>query len=297
MECYLCGNKEHELLSEKIRYNAPRKVWKCENCSLVFLHPQMTHEEEEEFYKKEYGEIFSVEKGTTPANLFEARMPDAKTYYKLVKNHLSKDDDCLELGAAAGSFLAVIKDKVKSVTGVEPHNLLRRFCEERNLKMVSSIDELGDKKFDRIFMFFLLEHLGDPIGHLKKVKNMLQNGGKLFIEVPNVDDALLSAYNIPKFREFYFTPAHQFYYSKKTLTTIVKKSGFDKFKIKYLQRYEYSNHIYWMIEGKPGGIGRYNRIFSKKLLLEYVKSLIEHGVSDTLFAIVTKQNKPEEGPS
>lgn len=288
MKCYLCGSKEHELVSEKIRYNAPRKAWKCKNCDLVFLHPQMTPEEEEEFYKKEYGEIFSKEKGTTPAALFEARLPDAEKYYELVKDYLSKNDDCLELGAAAGSFLAIIKNNVKSVTGVEPHDLLRRSCEERGLRMVSSIDELSDTKFDKIFMFFLLEHLGDPIDYLRKVKNLLKNGGKLFIEVPNVDDSLLSVYNIPKFKEFYFTPAHQFYYSKKTLSAIIKKSGFNEFEIRYLQRYDLSNHIHWMIEGKPGGTGRYNHIFSKKLLKEYARSLINHCVSDTLFAIVTK---------
>lgn len=288
MKCYLCGNEEHELLSEKIRYNAPRKAWKCRNCGLVFLHPQMTPEEEEEFYKKEYGEIFSAEKGTTPADLFEARAPDAKIYYGLVKDYLSKDNECLELGAAAGSFLAVIKDNVKSVMGVEPHDLLRQFCEDKDLKMASSLDELGDKKFDRIFMFFLMEHLGDPIGYLKKVKSVLKKGGKLFIEVPNVDDVLLSVYNIPKFREFYFTPAHQFYYSKKSLLAILKKSGFEEFEIKYLQRYDLSNHMYWMMEGKPGGMGRYDHIFSKGLLTEYAKSLIDRGVSDTLFAVVTK---------
>jgi SAM-dependent methyltransferase len=248
----------------------------------------MTPEEEREFYEKEYGVIYSSEKGTTPAALFQARLKDAKTYYEQAKKFLGTKDSCLELGSASGYFLATIKEHVNSVRGVESHKLLRQYAQEIGIETAETVGELKNATFDRIFMFFLLEHVGDPIEYLKGIKKLMKKDGKLFIEVPNVEDALFSVYDIPPFRQFYFTPAHQYYYSKKTLSTIIEKSGFTEYEIKYLQRYDLSNHMHWMMKGKPGGSGAYNSIFSEELLSDYSRCLVEKGVSDTLFAIVTK---------
>lgn len=286
MKCYLCGHKEHGLITSKIRYDHPKKAFKCNNCGLVFLHPQMTEEEERIFYEREYGEIYSKEKGTSLKDLFNARLQDAKTYYELVKEYLNKDNDCLEIGCASGYFLATIKDKVKSVTGFETYLEFKKFCKSINIKMLENLEDCSDGRFDRIFMFFVLEHLRDPINYLKRLKKILMKGGCLLIEVPNVDDVLISVYKIPKFLNFYFTPAHQFYYSKETLSALLQKAGFQEFEIKSVQRYDLSNHIHWMLAGKPGGMGLYNHIFSQTLLDAYADDLRKHLICDTLFAIV-----------
>jgi SAM-dependent methyltransferase len=288
VRCYLCGHEKHELVSAKIRYEQPRKAFQCSNCGLFFLYPQMTKEEERIFYEKEYGVIYSEEKGTTPKDLFNARLPDAKAYYELVKSYLSEKNDCLEVGCASGYFLATIKDKVKSVTGFETHTELRSYCKDIGINMIDRLEDGQDRQFDRIFMFFLLEHLGDPIGYLNSLSRVLKNGGYLFIEIPNVEDALLSLYDIPKFVEFYFTPAHQFYYSRKTLADMLRKAGFNDFEIKAVQRYDLSNHMHWMMAGKPGGMGRYDHVFDQDLLKAYAETLKTHWLCDTLFAVVKK---------
>ena len=122
----------------------------------------------------------------------------------------------------------------------------------------------------------------------KEVNRILKSGGKIFIEIPNVEDALLSLYNIPAFNIYYYTPAHQFYYSKKTLSDLLGKSGFNNFEIKPVQRYDLSNHMHWMMNGKPGGQGLYKHIFSPELLKRYAQDLKDHFICDTLFAVVTK---------
>lgn len=288
MRCYLCGHEKHELVSAKIRYEQPRKAFKCSNCGLVFLHPQMTEEEERIFYEQEYGVIYSEEKGTSPKDLFNARLSDARAYYELVKDYINENNDCLEVGCASGYFLATIRDKVKSVTGFETHTELKRYCKDIGINMVDSLEDCRDGQFDRIFMFFLLEHLGDPIGYLNKLNRVLKKDGYIAIEIPNVDDALLTLYDIPKFVEFYFTPAHQFYYSKKTLTDLLRKAGFSEFDVKPEQRYDLSNHMHWMLTGKPGGMGLYNHIFGQDLLKAYAETLKRHWISDTLVAFVKK---------
>ena len=251
--CPLCQSRENEIISEKLRYESPRKAYHCRDCGLVFLFPQMTAEEERVFYEKEYGEIFSHEKGTTPTNLFDARLPDARTYFSWIRDQVNSTSDCLELGCASGYFLATIKESVRSIAGIETHILLKEHCKKIGIPTFDSLDECGDGQFDRIFMFFLLEHIGDPMSFLTSVKRVLRKNGKLFIVVPNVEDALMSLYDIPNFKPFYFTPAHQFYYSRSTLTRVLNKAGLHNVEIQPRQRYDLSNHMHWMMHGKPGG--------------------------------------------
>lgn len=288
MHCYLCHNDTFDIVTEKLRYDVSKKAYSCKKCGLVFLHPCMNPEEERIFYEKEYGEIFSREKGTTPAKLFESRLPDARMYFDWTRNDLEKTNNCLELGCASGYFLATIKDHVDSVSGIETHVLLKEYCNNIGIHTFNSLEECEEEKFDRVFMFFLLEHIGDPINFLRAVKRVLKPQGKLFIVVPNIDDALMKLYDIPAFKSFYFTPAHQFYYSKDTLSRVINLAGMTDFTIFPRQRYDISNHMHWMMNGKPGVTGRYNTIFSPVLLAEYAKNLEEHFLCDTLYAVVTK---------
>lgn len=288
--CPLCSNEVNELVSDKLRYESPRKVYRCASCGLIFLHPRMSADEERIFYEKEYGEIYSDEKGTTPEKLFESRQPDANLYYDWTREFLDHSHACLELGCASGYFLAGIRENVKDVSGIESHLLLKAHCKKIGIRIFASLEECDDEQFDRIFMFFLLEHIGDPINYLKSVRRVLKKEGKLFIVIPNVDDALLSLYDIPAFRSYYFTPAHQFYYSQSTLVKVLERSGLDTVTIYPKQRYDLSNHMHWMMYGKPGGMGKYNHVFSKTLLDEYAKSLTDCFRCDTLLAVVTKKN-------
>ena len=72
MKCELCNNPKCVLITENLRYKAQKSIYRCSECGLVFLSPKMTPEEERTFYEQEYGDIYSAEKGTTPAKLLKA---------------------------------------------------------------------------------------------------------------------------------------------------------------------------------------------------------------------------------
>jgi len=292
MQCYLCKNTEFQLITDKIRYDAPRKIYQCSHCALVFLHPQMSPDEERIFYEREYGEIYSNEKGTTPAQLFNARLPDAALYFEWIKKYINPDSECLELGCASGYFLETIRPHIKKVSGIETHTLLKKYCQDLGIRMFDSLTECPYNSFDIVFMFFLLEHIGDPVKYLREVKRVLKDGGKIIIVVPNVDDALFRLYDAPGFRAFYFTPAHQFYYSKATLADLIQKAGFSQFIIEPIHRYDLSNHMNWLQYGKPGGTRKYSHIFSKALEKEYAEALKKQFLCDTLLSVITKHDSP-----
>ena len=55
------------------------------------------------------------------------------------------------------------------------------------------------------------------------------------------------------------------------------------------QRYDLSNHMIWMMEGKPGGMGHYADLFSPELEAIYAAALKTQWVCDTLFAVATAE--------
>lgn len=289
MNCDLCSAQtDFELISNELRYGTGRSVYRCKQCTLGFLHPKMTPEEERRFYEEEYGVILSNEKGCTPEELYEKQVPDAQMYLEWSRPYLSADADCLEIGCASGYFLDTLAPHVASVAGLESHAQLSSFCESRGIPMRNSLEDSPDESFDLVFLFFVFEHIGDPRGFLRAVSRVLRPDGKIIMVVPNINDALFSLYDIPQFIPFYFTPAHHFYYSPETLEKMCSSCELQS-EIRTYQRYDLSNHLRWMQTARPGGQGFYDSIFSKTVNDGYREQLREAGHGDTIFAVLSKQ--------
>lgn len=284
--CYLCGGTDVEVVADKFRYETPQKGYRCLGCGLIFIHPRMTSEEERRFYELEYGIIYSAEKSTTPADLFKARQGEARVFLDWTEPFIRPSDAALEIGCASGYFLDLIRGRVASVSGVETHVELREYACQLGIDVKDDIARISSASMDLVFVFFVLEHVGDPLAFLAAIRRVCRPGARVMFVVPNVDDALLSVYKVAKFRDFYFTPAHQFYYSPTTMATLFRQAGFARFEIFQKQRYDISNHMQWMMDGRPGGMGRFDGIFSPALNTEYRRSLEAHQVADGLFAVV-----------
>lgn len=286
MTCYLCHGEELEQVADKFRYDVPKVAYRCVACGLVFMHPRMSPDEERKFYELEYGIIYSQEKNVTPRDLFQARQSEARLFVDWTAPFARPGEDALEIGSASGYFLDTIRPRAASVAGVETHTELRDYARELGITMYADLAGVPAHSADAVFIFFVLEHIGDPLAFLAAVIRVCRSGARIFIVVPNVDDALLSVYRLPKFRDFYFTPAHQFYYSPQTLGRLFQQAGLNQHQIHQKQRYDLSNHMQWMIDGRPGGMGRFNALFDEPLRAAYQANLEAHHVADTLFAVV-----------
>jgi SAM-dependent methyltransferase len=285
VSCYLCGGTDVQIVADKFRYETPQAGYRCRGCGLVFIYPRMTAEEERKFYEQEYGIIYSKEKSTTPADLFQARQGEARQFLTWTEPYIKPADAALEIGCASGYFLDLIRDRVASVAGVETHAELREYAHRLGLTVWDDLARCPAGSIDLVLVFFVLEHIGDPLTFLAAIRRVSRPGARVCFVVPNVDDALLTVYKVPSFRDFYFTPAHQFYYSPQTMARLFLQAGFERFDILQRQRYDLSNHMQWMMDGRPGGMGRFNDIFSPRLLDEYRQTLESHKVADALFAV------------
>ena len=191
----------------------------------------------------------------------------------------------LDFGCGWGGFLSYIKN-YKSLNGVE----LRRECidhiKNKNKKIKISNDiNYFERKFDIITMFHVLEHIPYQVNTLKLLKSKLKNKGKIIIEVPHAEDFLILQDNLKEFKKFTFWSEHLILHTYKSLKTVLLKSGFKKVNIQYYQRYNFSNHLGWFLNRKPGGHKFYKNIIADNLNLSYCENLKKLGQTDTLIAI------------
>jgi len=246
----------------------------------------MTPEAEKSFYEKTYRSTYDNQEAE---KLWESSLPEAKERVSRFRSHYTKNTRVLEIGCASGYFLFSVQKHVKSVMGVELTTDFVRYARSRGLDVKASLDDVPDNSCDLIFMFHVLEHVEDPIQFLKDIKNKLSSSGKLILEVPNVNDILVSTYKIKNHLDFYWEIAHKYYFSKESLQNVLDRAGYRAI-IYPLQRYDLSNHMYWMQYGKPGGQGYYNAIFSAPLLTDYERCLKEQFLCDTIYAVASPED-------
>jgi 2-polyprenyl-3-methyl-5-hydroxy-6-metoxy-1,4-benzoquinol methylase len=96
-----------------------------------------------------------------------------------------KEKKVLEIGGGRNTFLHSLPNNTKKwVADFSVDNDVKRevegFFEGDFLDL-----EIDERNFDYIFMFHVLEHFNDPSSAIKKAKNLLNDQGKIIVEVPN----------------------------------------------------------------------------------------------------------------
>lgn len=107
-------------------------------------------------------------------------------------------ESALEIGCGAGDWTRLICQKYKRVDIVEPSASLIKnvlhICQKNKCQSVTghhctieSFRPPEGQKWQHIYMTFLLEHLEDPVGVLRRVTKLLRKNGRLYIAVPNAN--------------------------------------------------------------------------------------------------------------
>ena len=252
--CYLCGQETLSIIRNRLRYNVKRNVLKCTSCGLVYLEPNAV--DLEDYYKEDYRTKYTpvLGKKMSPREIFEMNKPYQPARIKPIQHLLRPDLRVLDVGCSAGFFLDTLRPHVGECIGIELNREDARFVnEEVGIKTYTTpIEEtdLEEASFDLITMFHVLEHIDDPVTLLSTLRRYLKPGGHIYIEVPNVEDALLSVYQVDAYADFWYREPHVFNFSPSTLKQTMAKAGFEG-ESHTFQRYSLLNHTNWVMTGKP----------------------------------------------
>ncbi|MDN4606801.1 class I SAM-dependent methyltransferase [Sporosarcina highlanderae] len=192
----------------------------------------------------------------------------------------------LDFGCGGGGLLHLLKERTSRIAGLELDKTLHKMINDEG---ITCYQELGDikEKFDYITMFHVIEHLPNPIQVLVELRKYLVPNGKIIIEVPNSEDALLTLYKNEAFANFTYWSCHLFLFNASTLQELFKQAGYRVNYIKQVQRYPLSNHLYWQSNQLPGGHKEWNFLNNSVLDKEYESQLAAIGKCDTLLAEIS----------
>lgn len=195
----------------------------------------------------------------------------------------------VDIGAADGAFLAKLAAERPSLRliAVEPDQETLRARQVLHLYgNYGSLDvaHAAGVQADIALMFHVFEHIDDPKSFIEQIRLLLRPAGKVVIEVPSLDDPLLSLYRSKSYEAFYFQRQHPFVYSRRSLERVLSACGLRVLETRPYQRYGLENHLGWLINGKPGGDPLLAETFSE-IDAGYRASLEKSGLTDTVFAI------------
>jgi 2-polyprenyl-3-methyl-5-hydroxy-6-metoxy-1,4-benzoquinol methylase len=196
-----------------------------------------------------------------------------------------KKKNIMDFGCEWGGFLKLAEKEVQSACGVELNINCRSYI-QNNLNKIETYDSIKNTKtkFDIITVFHCLEHIPHQQKILRELKTALKKGGLLIVEVPHAKDFLIQSINLPSFREFTFWSEHLVLHTKQSLKKLLSLTGYKNITIDFFQRFGYTNHLGWILDGKPGGHQRYKDLENTQLEESYKSARSEEKVSDTIIA-------------
>lgn len=233
MNCPLCGTKSPVLTTTLRRGTGT--VYHCPECDLGFLDGQPTN------YNGPYRQSATPEM-TTPEQIYNTYAPHQRHRLDLIMPHVK--DSILEFGASAGQFLTHID--VPRRCAVEPDEACMAYMLGMGIDRPMMLEQ-----FNTVCAFQVMEHVADPVEFLATAMRYTKPGGTAFIEVPNLHDPLLSVWNVPEYRQFYYHSDHLFYFSARALRRVAAMAGHPHVEIIPMQDYNLLNHLHWLTTGTP----------------------------------------------
>ncbi len=229
--CRLCGGKDFTLLAESDRYGFDLSKRICGHCGLVQTHPVPRAEFFDEFYAHHYRRLYT---GSAEKVDYDALMPEQRGKGRDLVTYLKAHgfgpvlagSALIEIGCSSGGILAEAAPAFRTVQGCDLDiDAIAYGRDVLGLELETAALPTTLPVGPRIFVLsHVLEHLHDPLGTLRTVRRMMDDGDLLCIFVPGLNMVRSGAYKHDLRR--YFHIAHISDFSMGTLTNIAAAAGF-----------------------------------------------------------------------
>jgi len=198
------------------------KIWdldRCKNCTHVFANPTPSTTFIQALYAK-----------TEDPDYEEESLGRGKNFLRILaalgKIH-SQKGTLLDVGAATGILMYLSRERGWDPDGVEPSSWAVKVAKNKyNLTLMEGSLEtvtLNKESYTAVTLVDFIEHISHPNEALSKIHETLKPGGTLCLVTPDIQS--LAARAMGK-GWWHFRPGHLAYFSKKSLLTLLERSGF-----------------------------------------------------------------------
>lgn len=221
--CILCKASNFHIVHRKDHWQYLR----CRNCNLVSVHPRPTPREVtkhyEDYLPPQHQEIEQWKSMmrvviATSANLVESRTKTGK-------------GKLLDIGCGYGFFLQEMHSRGWEVEGIEISEVGREYIRDKCAIQVHSQQledlSLSDNLFDVVTLFYVIEHLLDPLAILREVHRVLKPGGLVLLRWPHSTPIVKILGPLSKKLDLYHAPYHLYDFSPNTIKSLLSLVGFE----------------------------------------------------------------------
>lgn len=260
-KCRFCGSENTKHLFSSInthgRHIVDEKefflIARCFDCGCLFVS---NIEINEDYYEKYYtSDYYSGNGEDTFINrlwprLYQLLFPKKEKY---IRNYFKdgRKISILDIGCGSGGFLSGLNSDVFEKNGIEINPQGIEICRRKNInvydKPIESIN-FGEKKFDVITLWHVMEHLENPMTLFGKAREVMKDDGLLIFQVPNSESL---GFRFGKKNWFHLdSPRHLIIPSKKT---IYKACTQNKLKVVGIKNefYDYPLDLFWSVRKSP----------------------------------------------
>jgi len=218
--CNVCGASEERLIAVQNSY----RVVRCAGCGFVYVNPRPDE--------------------ATLAGLYLSYLPDKmedpeswRGYMKTVFSNAAseiarlspKGGRTLDIGCGYGFFLDEMKQKGFAVSGMDVSPTAVGYAAKRGFDVrLGTLDTVAFEEgaFDVVTMFYVLEHIPDPLKALQQVKRILKPGGLLLLRLPHTTPIVKALSVLGINNNLYDPPFHLNDFSASSIKTLLSKAGY-----------------------------------------------------------------------
>ncbi len=225
--CPICSGANFQLYNQCTDFTTTHELFNlqiCNNCEFVFTSPRPDAGSLGKYYESNN----YISHSNDSKSLFEKMYTVIRSYALRWKLELIQQRKAtgkiLDYGCGTGEFINVCKKAGWQCFGVEPANKARtKALNLSNAKIVDSLSQLANEKFDVITLWHVLEHIENLNEKLFELKQHLTENGIIFIAVPNRES--LDARHYKSFWAGFDVPRHLWHFSQSNMKSLLSSHG------------------------------------------------------------------------
>ncbi|MEN8257208.1 MAG: class I SAM-dependent methyltransferase [Thermodesulfobacteriota bacterium] len=220
VSCYLCGADQPQPFYHENGY----PYYRCKACGLLSLWPQPSADDLHDHYQ-EYLPLSAQEVEEWGFEM----APVIDSSANFLGRHFPEAGRLLDIGCGYGFFLEAMARREWQVEGIELSKPAAEIARAKKIGTIHScaVEEMEDiGLFDVVTMFYVIEHVADPLQTLRNVAKLLKPGGVLVLRYPNTSPLLKFSGKLARSLKLMQAPSHLFDYAENSMDLLLQKAGY-----------------------------------------------------------------------
>jgi 2-polyprenyl-3-methyl-5-hydroxy-6-metoxy-1,4-benzoquinol methylase len=246
------------------------RIVRCRRCRMMYADPVRAEFASGTYYDKA-GQDYYLSPDKLQGDYADVRF---ERELRLFRRHCPSGT-VLDVGCSSGGFLFQLRKRFPGayeILGTDVSGAPLNYAEAQGLPVIRGDflrQDYGDRRFDAITFWAVLEHLFDPGAFVRRARDLLKPGGLCFILVPNMNSA---AVRLLGSHYRYIYPEHLNYFTRDTLCSLLDKNSLQIAQV----RTTHFNPIVILQDWRSGGrdVSDAERAKLLKRTSEYKRSLV-----------------------